>query len=200
MGMNVILPLDKCFRYGEEVAQRLHREMTHGIAVMQVHDIAILTQMICHNEGDHLEIGTAYGASAIVAALAMEFIGRDGKIVCIDPMEGELAHSSLEVFWQNTKALKVDDKIEFFQQKSQPYPLGDRRFGTALIDGDHSTECVTEDWKNVSNVTLSHIMLHDYGQIFSVRKAVRDVVLPDENWAISHACGWSLIMKRIKWT
>jgi hypothetical protein len=103
------------------------------------------------------------------------------------------------MFWENVKIYEIENRIEFHQQKSQPYPLGERKFASALIDGDHSTECVIEDWKNVSKVTLSHIMLHDYGQICTVRKAVRDVVLHDENWAISHVCGWSLIMKRVKW-
>ncbi len=198
--MNVILQYNKSFRYGEDIARKLCKDMIHGMPVMQAYDIAILTQMICYCEGDHLEIGSAFGASAIAAVLAMKFINRDGKVVCIDPMEGDLALSQDGMFWENVKALGMEDRIEFHQQKSQPYPLGDRKFGSALIDGDHSTECVTEDWKNVSKVTLSHIMLHDYGQIYTVRRAVRDVVLPDENWAVSAACGWSLIMKRVKWT
>ena len=198
--MNVILQYNKSFRYGEDIARKLCKDMIHGMPVMQAHDIAILSQMICYCEGDHLEIGSAFGASAIAAVLAMKFMNRDGKVVCIDPMEGDLALSQAGMFWENVKALGMEDRIEFHQQKSQPYPLGDRKFGSALIDGDHSTECVTEDWKNVSKVTLSHIMLHDYGQIYTVRQAVRDVVLPDENWAVSAACGWSLIMKRVKWT
>ena len=198
--MNVILQIDKYFSGGEQLVEKLYKGMPHGKPIMHQHDVAILVQMICCNYGDHLEIGAGHGSSAIAAAVAMNFVNREGKIVCVDPMEGEMAHGSQDEFWENVRAFGVEDRIEFCQQKSHPYPLGDRKFGTALIDGDHSTEAVINDWKNTSNVTLSHIMFHDYGQIHTVQKAVHDVVLPDENWAVSHACGWSLIMKRIKWT
>lgn len=198
--MNVILQMDQKFQHGLGIASVLLKKMKHGMPIMHIHDIAILVQMVCDNHGDHLEIGTAHGGSAIAAALAMDFVDREGKIVCVDSMEGELAHGSQDKFWENVRALGVEDRMEFIQQKSHPYPLGERKFGSALIDGDHSTEAVINDWKNVSNVTFSHIMFHDYGQIFTVLKAVRDVVLHDESWAMSHACGWSLIMKRIKWT
>lgn len=197
--MNVILPIDVCFTYGGIVAAKLSKEMPSGKSIMSQHDVSILMQMVCYCEGDHLEIGSAYGGSAIVAALAMDYRKRDGKVICIDPMEGSLAHNSTEKFWQNIKAFGVQDRIEFHQTKSHPYPLGDRKFGTALIDGDHSTKCVTEDWQNVSNKTLSFIMLHDYGQIHTVRKAIYDTVIPDEDWAVSHVGGMSLIMKRITW-
>lgn len=198
--MNAILQMDKLFNHGESMSRMLVKEMPHGMPIMHQHDIAILVQMVCHNNGDHLEIGAAHGGSAIAAALAMNLVDRDGKVVCVDPMEGELAHGSQDKFWENARALGVEYRMEFFQEKSHPYPLGERKFGTALIDGDHSTEAVINDWKNVSDVTFSHIMLHDYDQIHTVQRAVRDAVLPDENWMVSSACGWSLIMKRIKWT
>ena len=150
--MNVILQMTKYFPIGEKLVNRLYKDMPHGMPIMHQHDTAILFQMVCHNCGDHLEIGAAHGGSAIVAALAMNGVGREGKIMCVDPMEGELAHGSQDKFWENVRALGVEDRVEFFQQKSHPYPLGERKFGTALIDGDHSTEAVINDWKNVSNV------------------------------------------------
>ena len=198
--MGVIMPFDRNFRYGEGVFNQLIKEMPHGAPIMHSHDIGMLAQMVCDCDGDHLEIGTAHGGSAIAAALAMSHIDREGKVVCIDPMEGDLAHSSLDMFWENAKHFGVEDRIEFYQAKSNPYPLEDRKFGTALIDGDHSTKCVIEDWKNASKVTLSYVMLHDYDQIHGVRKAVYQTVIPDENWIVSTVCGWSLLMKRIKWT
>ena len=188
-GTSLILPMGECFKYGEEIARRLYKEMPTGIPVMYQDDMSILTQMICSSQGDHLEIGSAFGGSALVAALAMEHAGRSDTIVCIDP------HVK-DGFWENVEAFGLRKRIMLISKPSHPFPVNGRVFGSAFIDGDHSTIAVNNDWKNTKEIVTDYIMFHDYDGVASVRKAIRDTVVVDKNWAVSHVCGQSLVMKK----
>lgn len=43
---------------------------------------------LCAVPGDHVEIGTLHGASAIAVALAKKMAGVPGEVYCIDPLDG----------------------------------------------------------------------------------------------------------------
>lgn len=126
--------------------------------------------------GDHLEIGSLWGASAGAAALAMEQANRPGMVWCIDPMEfgrhepgvvdpgfltKPMAESMVGIFWRNMRSLGVEHRVALLRTPSRPWPLGDMSFGTAFIDGWHYGSAPWEDVKNALSRVSTFIMLDD---------------------------------------
>jgi hypothetical protein len=102
--------------------------------------------------GDHLEIGTSWGASAIAVALAKKRAGLPGKVWCIDPygkkrenviaigQGADLPTASISGARRNIKKAEVD--VQIVRAKSQPFPnrLAGMRFVSAYVDGAHTGE------------------------------------------------------------
>jgi hypothetical protein len=115
--------------------------------------------------GDHLEIGTLHGGSAILAVLVKNQFGLAGNVVCVDPLDGYYIGTPFEhpVDWVsnipvtpetlagNISAFGLDQRISWVQAKSIPWPeeLGGHTFASAYIDGDHWGEAPLADWLNV---------------------------------------------------
>ena len=113
----------------------------------------ILAQMIYNaGGGNHLEIGTYYGGSAIVAGIIKKKYHLSGKIFTIDPENrGEL---------ENFRRYRVDDIIEKIKSNSYPLPVN-QKFTTAYIDGDHRWEHPLQDWNSVKDITSKYILFDD---------------------------------------
>ena len=127
-------------------------------------------------DGDHLEIGSLHGGSAIVVALLKKQHGYKGKVVCIDPLDGYYIGSncpkkwqknvdpltdvpvSLETIKENMK--RFDVELEIIQAPSIPFPheqLEGRKFATAYIDGDHWGDAPVLDFFNVYKRVTDYI-------------------------------------------
>lgn len=119
--------------------------------------------------GDHLEIGTLHGGSAIVVALLKKAYGFTGRVVCIDPLDGYYngtRHAkevdpvtgvpvSIDTLTENMR--RFDVELEIIQAESIPFPLHDREFATAYIDGAHWGDIPTMDFVNAAMVTKHFI-------------------------------------------
>ena len=103
-------------------------------------------------EGDHLEIGTLWGSTAIAAALAKDELGQAGMIYCVDPFEydrqepcsrkaGNITQARSEampeIFMENVKRFGVEHRIVLIQKTSDEAKkeLKGKRFMSALLDG-----------------------------------------------------------------
>ena len=192
--------LGEAYMFGFGLYTALCREMLDGKPISCPQDMGLLAQMIRYSKGDHLEIGSAYGGSLIVALKTMDRYGKDNKVVCIDPFGEErrdTLHKAVEKeFWRNIEHFGVKDRVEHIKEFSHPFPVEKgRRFASAFIDGDHSYEYVLNDWLNVKDVVDNYIIFHDYG-----RESVRNVVIQaaqDKSWVLIAIHGWSAVMK---WT
>lgn len=123
-------------------------------------------------EGDHLEIGTLHGGTAILVAAMKKELQLPGKVVCIDPLDGYYANMdrgditdpitgvpvSIEVLYDNITRFDMLDRIEVISKKSDPFPLKNRRFASAYIDGDHWVKMPMIDWQNVSRITDRYVI------------------------------------------
>jgi len=162
------------------IAERVLAELPRGRGATWQEPAAYMTWLVGKaGHGDHLEIGTLHGATAIMAALAKQECGLSGAVVCIDPLAGYYppgpcrpfgvstdggkmisseidgpSHTPVtpEVFWENVDHFGVRERIRLVQAFSCPWPaeLEDARFVSAYIDGDHYQEGPSIDWANVA--------------------------------------------------
>jgi len=193
------------YEFGTKLFWTLIKEMLDGKPICSPEDMGLLTLMICNTQGDHLEIGTAYGGTMLAALRAMDYCGRDDKVVCIEPFGEErrdTKHKAVErEFWRNVEHFGVADRIEHVKAFSHPFPInGNRGFATALIDGDHSYEYVLNDWLNTKKVVDCYIMFHDYNDKHKgVKKVVDDYVRTDKEWEVVVEHGWSAVAQKKSW-
>ena len=120
--------------------------------------------------GDHLEIGTSWGASAIAVALTKRAAGLPGRVYCIDPypavrqakMSKGLKTASISGVRRNFKAAEVD--VTIIRASSDPFPdkLKDKRFVSSYIDGDHLGDMPYKDLLACAERTQHFIGVDNY--------------------------------------
>jgi len=123
--------------------------------------------------GDHLEIGTSWGASAIAVALTKRAAGIPGKVYCIDPypaarkadMRKGLKTATISGVRRNIKAAEVDVKI--IRASSDPFPAKldekhPRQFVSSYIDGNHLGDMPYKDLVACAERTQHFIGLDNY--------------------------------------
>jgi hypothetical protein len=145
-------------------------------------------------DGDHVEIGSLNGASAITAALVKKELGYSGKVYCIDPYEPrdekiggsegpmppDILNGSPEKLKKNADAFGVE--LTLIQKKSQPWPkeLDKINFVSAFIDGEHIYDTPWLDFKECAARTSGYISLDNYEEgypsvIEAVNKALSEM-------------------------
>lgn len=111
--------------------------------------------------GDVLEVGSAFGYSAVVMALS------GARVTAIDP---HIAMSSLPSFERNVAFHGVGDRVEVdarFSQEALPdLAAAGRVFDAVFIDGDHVEMAVEHDvtWAMKLLRPGGVIACHDYGE------------------------------------
>lgn len=159
--------------------------------------------------GDHLEIGTLFGGSAIVVALAKRLMGLDGNVYCLDPLDGyyreRFGHItdvvckeheiSPDLVMKNAKIFEVEDRIRIIQKKSLPFPdeLRNHRFVSAYIDGDHWDNMPTHDWNNVKKITSKYVIFDNYDDSHPSVKKACDRALKD-GWKLEYSGGITFVV------
>lgn len=121
-----------------------------------------------------LEIGSLFGKSTCCLAS-----GRY-PVVSIDPHEGEFQKvlhgkvmitripSTYQVFIENLKRCRVDERIEVIKEKSEEVVWNGRPLAMLFIDGIHDTQHVAQDfWRFHEFVSpKGYVAFHDYGSSF----------------------------------
>lgn len=171
---------------GIAMYQKINERITMA---MSEEDAGILSQVVVNGgSGNHLEIGSLYGATAILAANMKRLHNLGGNIYCIDDLE----MAGPGVLRENIKGFS---EIHLHAGKSNPFPFdGDLRFSTALIDAAHDYENAVADWNNVKDRVDRFIVFHDYdpshpGVVEAVRRAAQD-------WTLIHASNHSAVLER----
>ena len=111
---------------------------------------------------DYVEIGTMYGASAVVAGRSVA-----GEVHCIDPFGNKQPGGMVatpEIVRHNWRwAGLYPARLHIHQQEHPPWPeaIKDRRFDMGLIDGGHGEEQAWKDWEGMSPRINLFILIHD---------------------------------------
>ena len=156
-------------------------------------------------DGDHVDIGALYGASAIMAALIKKRMGLKGTIYSVDPydkktrdavvmaspgLQGNVS-ATPEEFWKNVEEFDLKDRIRLIQRYSHPWPeeLKDNVFASAYIDGGHAGETPWNDFINLRGRVTNYIGCDNYEEEYP------DVV--DAVWKAMNTEDWFLFYKNI---
>ncbi len=168
---------------GEKICRRIGKEELRDPSITSPMTSGYLAQCIRMSDGPHLEIGSRFGLSAILAAHFTK-----NKIVCIDPMDdvgGWLDSSyigNVEKFKRNITKFKLEDQVELVQAFSDPLPVTGP-FATTFIDGDHSHQGAFKDFINVRNITTDYIIWDD-AIVDSVYLAILDAINIAPEWRL----------------
>ena len=119
--------------------------------------------------GNHLEIGTLFGGSAIAVALLKLQLGQTGVIVCIDPLNGYYKMDgsgddisgipvTSETLFGNIEKFFVEDRILVMRAYSQLCSNLNIPFSTAYIDGDHKHGAPLSDWLLVKDMVSKYVI------------------------------------------
>jgi predicted O-methyltransferase YrrM len=163
-------------------------------------------------DGDHLEIGTLHGGSAVLAALIKKGNNFSGDVWCVDPLDGYYMGTKYECpvdlvtkipvtkerVLKNAKEFGVIDRIKIIAAKSIPWPKGlPERFISVFIDGDHSGDAPLLDWRNIKDRTDKYVIFDNANQETNpdVMTAVREAV-NDPEWELILSKGITVILRR----
>jgi len=156
----------------------------------------ILSMVARAGDGDHVDIGSLYGASAIGAALIKKELGFEGNVYCIDPYDQEERDSMVKGTHnlQNPISATAEELIanaEFFgveiklsEQNSHPWPeeLEDNIFASAYIDGDHVGDGPMNDFLNLRGRTTGFIGTDNYEEEYPDVVSSMIFAMDTEDW------------------
>ena len=162
-----------------ELYKYVQNNIPHGRVYLRPAEVQLLAGYVSGAIGDHVEIGTLWGGSAIIAALAKRDADRSEMVITIDSMdtkfwlEGDpmgLGIPTLDKVIDNFNFFNVMNEIVLMAAKSFPWPLPlSNRFGTAFIDGDHHTDSVRQDFYSAGAIAPI-LLFHDYDPQHKIHK------------------------------
>lgn len=183
--------------HGQEVKSTwLHK---HGGLVLSPDEGAALEALFASTHGDHVDIGTYFAGSAILAALSKP----DGLVYTIDCQTGghwDQGIVTVKKINANLACFGVSDRIMLVCANSHPWPLPDVHPATVFIDGDEDDQAesggVLHDWLNVKDITTGYIIFHDCRSCYP--GVVRTVGLAEKDmaWELAEAIDSVRIFKR----
>ena len=147
----------------------------------------VLMECVAGTTGDYVEIGSAWGGSAVMAGMAMEAVGRPGIIVCIDPFTREVAlegsDQRLKQFWDTMIHYDLHQRVFAFKQYSPPFPLAAyyHIYSVSLIDGNHFGDAPGDDF-NVLTKRTTDYMLFDNAEIEAVGDTIDIILETTKQW------------------
>ena len=181
------------------------KERIHGRIAMSADDAAVLERLVIEaGNADTCEIGTLYGGSAILAALAKQKNSLKGLVYAIDPLTGYYGGLDTTVggkpgraeLESNLQEFDVHAAVVIVAAKSHPWPVPcNRRFGLVFVDGDHSTGAVYQDFVNASEVTDT-ILFHDY-HAEEVRLGIVKALENSSDWMLEVLGEKMAVMRRM---
>lgn len=188
---------DEGFRAASAVVQAFQTGEFEGYTADSGVSLPWVCQMAINaGAGDHLEIGTSWGGSAIAVALAKKAAGLPGTVYCIDPYPDKRKvkvtnpHDKLATISGAKKNIaKAEVDVKIIRASSKPFPeeLADKTFVSSYIDGDHLGDMPEHDLLECAKRTTYFIGVDNYEEGYP------DVV--DAVHKFAHDEDWNLYFK-----
>lgn len=171
----------------------------HGGIVISKDEGETLAKILSWCGGVHIDIGTYFGGSAILAAL----VKPSGRVISIDAMVGEHWENGLltrEMVQGNIEHFGVSDKIELIKAFSHPFPV-DVIPSTVFIDSDENDSNprggVLNDWNNTKDITTDYIIFHDCRDIYPGVVRTVEKAKEDKNWELVESVDSMRVFKHV---
>lgn len=183
--------------FGRHISNMLDQCIWAGITGR---DAGVLAEYIVQaGPGDYVEIGTAFGASAILAALTKRVYQIPGEVYCIDSF-GRQFHpegTTSKKVMENAEIFGVADMIHLTVARSHPWPLEERPYVFGLVDGSHRGLTPAKDFINLSRRVTGYIAIDDIGFIDHPPIALLlDRIRRKGEWGIAKATDKVAILQR----
>lgn len=207
----------KIYKESFDILKEMNQTLLDGkfegrIADNGVNLVFLASMVASAGDGDHVEIGTLFGASAIVAALIKKELGLSGDVYCIDPYDDETRQKSVqtvkpemadmlsgspEALRKNAKLFDVELKL--IEEYSDPWPkqLEGNTFATAYIDGEHLADMPHKDFVNLSERTSDFIGFDNYEEGYpDVIGGFNKAILESSDWVLYYKNASFAAMRR----
>ncbi len=164
-------------------------------------------------DGNHVDIGSLFGASAITAALMKKELGHKGKVYCIDPYDAEARAKDVsfvsgkiapELLSGTPEALKKNaDKfgveLTLVRKNSFPWPkeLEDVVFATAYIDGDHKGDAPWNDFESLRGRVTDYIGTDNFEEEYADVVASMVKAMDTDDWFLYYKNLTFVALRRI---
>ena len=150
---------------------------------------AVLVEKYAKRCKTWLEIGTLWGGSCLLVALANPSL----KVICVDPMIGYYGEKdkdanmtpSIEAFYENLRRFDVVERVTLLQQESSPFP--DVFADCIFIDGAHDYDSVKHDMQSACEHAKRYILCHDTNDE-NILRAIQDGITPQWKESASSDC------------
>lgn len=171
----------------------INKKMQGRIALLSEEEAAALVDMVS-GPGDHIDLGTLWGGTAILSALAKRAGGFTGRVYTVDYMQGgywNTGDPSVDhqipteaAIHANLVRFGVADIVTVVKANTHPWPLPDVQPFSVLIDCDHSYEGCLRDWEKVRSLKPLYVAFHDYNPAThpGVAQVVREIQQDDNEY------------------
>jgi len=155
-----LFPLDNAYIFGAEKTKEIDKTI-EGICGSPPDDGAIFAQAVRNaGDGDYLEMGTLFGASAILASLTKKKYGIKGDVYAVDDLVMIGNERNEASIMRNARLMGADIILKV--AKTQPFPYPDKKFNCILIDAGHDICSCLLDWISAKSVATKYVIFHDY--------------------------------------
>ena len=180
-------PLDEAWEFGSETTRKITAELPCGISE---DDGSVLAQTVRNaGNGDYLELGTFFGATAILASLTKKEYDLKGEVCCVDDLTFYGQDRTPATIMNNAEMMGAS--IILNVAKTSPIPFR-RKFNCVFIDASHDVKSVLEDWINVRQVATKYVVFHDYSSAFP---GVMNVVRFADFWPVHISAHMAVLEK-----
>jgi len=154
--------------------------------------------------GNHLEIGTLFGGSAIAVALLKITLAQTGMVVCVDPLNGYYEGQDLsgelvvpKTLFSNIEMFGVGDRVLVMRAYSNACRHLDMEFSTAYIDGGHRNGVPLQDWLCIKDMVTRYVVFDNWEDYYSDVKIACDVASRDLEWECVYNIDTTYIVERV---
>ena len=168
----------------------------------------VMLEFVAKAEGNHLEIGTLFGGSAIAVALLKEELSQKGIVVCVDPLNGYYSKQGSgedlsgvpitpTTLFHNIDLFDVGNRLLIMKAYSRFCRNLGMTFSTAYIDGDHHGSMPLRDWLRVKDMISRYVIFDncDMRHVGVVRACT--VADDDPEWECVYSSGITYVVERI---